>query len=87
MPPSSQAAARPPLPCDHLPMTGWIVLAGGALLIGIAIRGVVGERRAAVRGRRRPREDLAASVALLLVLGGVAVLLGLAMLLVFPSGS
>jgi hypothetical protein len=65
-------------------MTGWFVLAFGLLLVGIGVRGVVGERRAARRGRRPVREDLTASVALLFLLGGVAVLLGLAMLLVFP---
>jgi len=65
-------------------MTGWLVLGFGLLLVGIGVRGVVGERRAAIRGRRPVREDLTASVALLFVLGGVAVLLGLAMLFVFP---
>lgn len=65
-------------------MTGWFVLAFGLLLVGIGVSGIVGERRAARRGRRPVREDLTASVALLFVLGGLAVLLGLAMLLVFP---
>jgi hypothetical protein len=65
-------------------MTGWIVLGFGLLLVGVALRGLLGERRAAVRGRRQVREDLVASVALLLVLGGAGTLLGLAMLLVFP---
>jgi xanthine/uracil permease len=65
-------------------VSGWFVLAFGLLLIGVAVRGIVGERRAARRGRRQVREDLLASVALLLVIGGVALLLGLAMLLVFP---
>ncbi|MGT2427354.1 hypothetical protein [Amnibacterium kyonggiense] len=65
-------------------MTGWAVLGFGLLLVAIGIIGVVGERRAAIRGRRPVREDLTASVALLFVLGGVAVLLGLAMLFVFP---
>jgi uncharacterized membrane protein YsdA (DUF1294 family) len=65
-------------------VTGWFVLAFGLLLVGFGVRGIVGERRAARRGRRKVREDLLASVALLFVLGGVAVLLGLAILLVFP---
>jgi hypothetical protein len=65
-------------------VTGWFVLAFGVLLVGIGVRGIVGERRAARRGRRQVREDLLAPVAMLFVLGGVAVLLGLAMLLVFP---
>ena len=65
-------------------MTGWLVLAFGLLLVGLGVRAVVGERRAARRGRRPVRPDLTASVALLGVLGGVALLLGLAMLLVFP---
>ena len=56
------------------------------LLVAVALRGLLGERRAAVRGRRQVREDLVASVALLLVLGGAGTLLGLAMLLVFPRG-
>jgi hypothetical protein len=63
---------------------GWAVLGFGLLLVGIGVIGIVGERRAAIRGRRPVREDLTASVALLFVLGGLAVLLGLAMLLVFP---
>jgi hypothetical protein len=65
-------------------VTGWFVLAFGLLLVGIGISGIVGEHRAARRGRRPVRPDLTASVALLFVLGGLAVLLGLAMLLVFP---
>ncbi|GAA2753875.1 hypothetical protein [Amnibacterium kyonggiense] len=65
-------------------MTGWVVLGFGLLLVGIGVVGIVGERRAAVRGRRPAREDLTASVALLFVLGGLGALLGLAMLLVFP---
>ena len=60
------------------------MLGFGLLLVGIGVIGIVGERRAAIRGRRPVREDLTASVALLFVLGGLAVLLGLAMLLVFP---
>lgn len=60
------------------------MLGFGLLLVGFAARGILGERRAARRGRRPIREDLTASVALLLVLGGLALLLGLAMLLVFP---
>ena len=65
-------------------MTGWLALGFGLLLVAIGADGVRGERRAAIRGRRPVREDLTASVALLFVLGGVAVLLGLAMLFVFP---
>ncbi|RIX27576.1 hypothetical protein [Amnibacterium setariae] len=65
-------------------MTGWFVLAFGLVLVGFGVRGIVGERRAAIRGRRPVREDLTASVALLFLLGGAAVLLGLAMLFVFP---
>ncbi len=60
------------------------MLGFGLLLIGIGVIGIAGERRAAVRGRRPVRQDLTASVALLFVLGGLAVLLGLAMLFVFP---
>jgi uncharacterized membrane protein YphA (DoxX/SURF4 family) len=65
-------------------MTGWLVRGFGLLLVAIGIKGTRGERRAALRGRRPVREDLTASVALLYVVGGVAVLLGLAMLFVFP---
>jgi hypothetical protein len=65
-------------------MTGWLALGFGLLLVAIAINGVRGERRAAIRGRRPVRDDHTSSVALLLVLGGAAVLLGLAMLFVFP---
>ena len=65
-------------------MTGWLVLGFGLLLVAVGIGGVRGERRAARRGRRPVRDDLTASVALLFVLGGLAVLLGLAMLFVFP---
>lgn len=65
-------------------MAAWFVLAFGLVLIGFGSRAVVGERRAAKRGRRPFREDLTASVALLFVLGGLALLLALAMLLVFP---
>ena len=67
-------------------MAGWIVLAFGLLLVGIGVFGILNERRAARNGRRPVREDLSASVALLFVLGGLAVLLGLAMLFVFPPG-
>lgn len=66
-------------------MTGWLALGFGLLLVAVGINGVRGERRAAIRGRRPVREDLTASVALLFVLGGVAVLLGFAMLFVFPQ--
>lgn len=65
-------------------IASWLVLAFGLLLLGLGVRAVLGERRAALRGRRPVREDLLASVALLFVLGGLAFLLGLAMLLVFP---
>ena len=65
-------------------MTAWLVLGFGLLLVVIGISGVRGERRAAIRGRRPVRDDHTASVALLFVLGGLAVLLGLAMLFVFP---
>jgi len=65
-------------------MTGWLALGFGLLLVAVGISSVRGERRAAIRGRRPVREDLTASVALLFVLGGVAMLLGLAMLFVFP---
>jgi len=64
-------------------VTGWLVLGFGLLLVAIGASGVRGERRAALRGRRPVREDHTASVALLFVLGGVAMLLGLAMLFVF----
>jgi hypothetical protein len=65
-------------------MTGWLVLGFGLLLVAVGAGGVRGERRAALRGRRPIREDHTASVALLFVLGGLAMLLGLAMLFVFP---
>lgn len=65
-------------------MAPLVVLAFGLVLIGFGVRAILVERRAARRGRRPFREDLTASVALLFVLGGLALLLALGMLLVFP---
>lgn len=65
-------------------MTAWFVLAFGLVLIGLGVRAIVQEQRAARRGRRPVRDDLVASCSMLFVIGGVALLLALAMLLVFP---
>ncbi|MFD1720706.1 hypothetical protein [Amnibacterium endophyticum] len=65
-------------------MAPWIVLAFGLVLIAFGVRAILLEQRAARRGRRPFRPDLGASVGLLFVLGGLAVLLALGMLLVFP---
>ena len=65
-------------------MAAWFVLGFGLLLAGVGVRAIVKERRAAVVGRRPVRDDLVASCTLLFVIAGLALLLGLAMLLVFP---
>ena len=65
-------------------MAPWFVLGFGLLLAGLGVRAILKERRAAVVGRRPIRPDLIASCTLLFVIAALALLLGLAMLLVFP---